>query len=326
MASCYRRHLSQPMLATIASMDFALMTEPQMGGTYDQLLAAARWAEHVGLVSFARSDHYYFDREPHPDATDAFATLGGLARETTRIRLAVLVSPITFRHPAVIAKNAVTIDQMSGGRFDLGIGTGWMELEHQAFGLPFPPWRERFDRLEEALRYVEHAVGRAKGPMAGDYYSLDAEVHPRPTDLRLIVGGSGPHKTPALAGTHADEYNPFVGRPDEIAPKVERLRSAAQDAGRDPNSIAVSVMGPVLTGRDERSYRDRLVKMAAARDRDPDEFEQRWADHGIPIGPPSRVRDTIAALESVGVSKYYLQHFDLTDLSNLDEAVEALTG
>ena len=314
------------MLATIAFMHFALMTEPQIGGTYDQILAAARWAEDVGLVSFARSDHYYFNREPHPDATDAFATLGGLARETTRIRLAVLVSPITFRHPAVIVKNAATIDQMSGGRFDLGIGTGWMELEHQAFGFPFPPWKERFDRLQEALRYVEHATGRADGPMEGSYYSLEAEVRPRPTDLRLIVGGTGPHRTPALAGTHADEYNHFVGQADGIAPKVDRLRSAARDAGRDPDSIVVSVMGPVLTGRDERSYRDLLGKMAAARDRDPDELEQRWADHGIPIGPPSRVRDTIATLESVGVSKYYIQHLDLTDLSSLDETLEALAG
>ena len=312
------------MLATIASMDFALMTEPQIGGTYDQILAAARWAEDAGLVSFARSDHYYSNREPRPDATDAFATLGGLARETTSIRLAVLVSPITFRHPAVIAKNAATIDQMSGGRFDLGVGTGWMELEHQAFGFPFPPWRERFDRLEEALRYVEHATGRAEGPMAGSYYTLDAEVHPRPIDLRLIVGGSGPHKTPALAGAHADEYNHFVGRADEIAPKVLRLRSAAKDAGRDPASIVVSVMGPVLTGRDERSYRDLLGKMAAARDRDPDELEQRWADHGIPVGPSRRVRETIAELESVGVSKYYIQHLDLADLSSLDETLEAL--
>jgi len=326
MVSCYRRHLSQPTLATIASMDFALMTEPQMGGTYDQILAAAQWAEHVGLVSFARSDHYYLDREPRPDATDAFATIGGLARETRSIRLAVLVSPITFRHPAIIAKNAATIDQMSGGRFDLGIGTGWMELEHRVFGLPFPPWKERFDRLEEALRYVEHATGRAEGPMTGDYYSLDAEVHPRPADLRLIVGGSGPRRTPALAGAHADEYNHFVGRPDDIAPKVQRLRSAAQDAGRDPDSIVVSVMGPVLTGRDQRSYRDRLEQAASARHRDADELEQRWADHGIPVGPPSRVRDTIAALESVGVSKYYLQHLDLADLSPLDETMEALAG
>jgi len=307
-------------------MDFALMTEPQLGGTYDQLLSAARWAENAGLVTFARSDHYYANGDPRPDATDAFATLGGLARETSKIRLAVLVSPITFRHPAVIVKNAATIDQMSGGRFDLGVGTGWMELEHKAFGLPFPPWKERFDRLGEALRYVEHAIGRATGPMAGSYYSLDADVEPKPLNLRLIVGGSGPRKTPALAGAHADEYNHFVGTPEEIGPKVERLKVAAAGAGRDPNSIVVSVMGPVLTGADEARYRSRLEQAAATRGRDPQELEDRWAGAGIPIGPPDRARDALAGLESVGVSRYYLQHLDLGDLSTLDETLEALTG
>jgi alkanesulfonate monooxygenase SsuD/methylene tetrahydromethanopterin reductase-like flavin-dependent oxidoreductase (luciferase family) len=307
-------------------MDFALMTEPQLGGTYDQLLTAARWAEDAGLVAFARSDHYYANRDPRPDATDAFATLGGLARETNDIRLVVLVSPITFRHPAIIAKNAATIDQMSGGRFDLGIGTGWMELEHDAFGLPFPPWRERFDRLQEALRYVEHAIGRAQGPMAGSYYSLDADVRPKPTGLRLIVGGSGPRKTPALAAIHADEYNHFIGTPEAIAPKVERLRTAARAAGRDPDSIVVSVMGPVLTGRNESRYRSRLEAAADARGRSPEELEERWAGAGIPIGPPAQIKEALAALESIGVSKFYLQHLDLSDLSTLDETLEVLSG
>lgn len=307
-------------------MDFALMTEPQMGGTYDQLLAAARWAEDAGLVAFARSDHYYANGDPRPDATDAFATLGGLARETKHIRLVVLVSPITFRHPAIIAKNAATIDQMSGGRFDLGIGTGWMELEHEAFGLPFPPWNERFARLEEALRYVEHAVGRAEGSMTGTYYSLDADVRPKPIGLRLIVGGSGPRKTPSLAAIHADEYNHFIGTPEKIAPKVRHLRNVARDAGRDPDSIVVSVMGPVLTGRDEARYRARLEAAAGARGRAPEAHEERWADAGIPIGPPARIKETLARLESVGVSKFYLQHLDLSDLSALDETLEVLSG
>jgi len=125
-------------------MDFSLMTEPQLGGTYDQLLTLARWAEDRGLVSFARSDHYYSSSVPAPDATDAFATLAGLARDTESIRLCVLVSPVTFRHPAVIVKNALTIDQMSGGRFDLGLGTGWMGEEHDAFGFDLWPMAERF--------------------------------------------------------------------------------------------------------------------------------------------------------------------------------------
>ena len=202
------------------------MTEPQLGGTYDQLLDAARWAEGKGLYGFARSDHYYSSRQPVPDATDAFATLAGLARDTSRIRLCVLVSPITFRHPAVIAKTAATIDQMSGGRFDLGVGTGWMELEHEAFGLEFPPTSERFERLVESLEYIKAAFSGES--FRGVHYRFEGEAGPKPTGLRLIVGGSGPRRTPTLAGRVAGEYNTFLGLPSDIAPKIAGVRRAAQ--------------------------------------------------------------------------------------------------
>ena len=189
-------------------MHFALMTEPQMGGTYDQLLTIARWAEDRGLVSFARSDHYYSSADPAHDATDAFATLAGLARDTETIRLCVLVSPVTFRHPAVIVKNAVTIDQMSGGRFDLGIGTGWMSEEHEAFGLNLWPMAERFGRFDDALHYVRAALGPQPARHDGTYYQLEADVKPGPTGpLPIIVGGTGKKRTPTLAGRYADEYN-----------------------------------------------------------------------------------------------------------------------
>lgn len=308
-------------------MDFALMTEPQLGGSYEQLLAAARWAEQAGLVSFARSDHFYAGREPRPDATDAFATLAGLARETERIRLCVLVTPITFRHPAVIAKTAVTIDRMAGGRLDLGVGTGWMELEHEAFGLPFPPWRERFDRLEEALRYLRAALGDEPARFEGDYYRLDAEVRPKPAaPLPIIVGGQGPQRTPQLAAAYANEYNHFVAPAAEIGPKISRMREAAIAAGRDPAGVTCSVMGPALVGNDDAGYRRRLEAAAAARDQAPEELEERWAGHGIPLGPPPRARETLAALAEVGVSKFYLQHLDLADLSTLDDTLAALAG
>ena len=191
-------------------MDFSLMTEPHLGGTYKQQLEAARWAESEALTSFARCDHYLSGADPTPAATDAFAVLAGLARETSDIRLCVLVTPITFRHPAVIVKNATTIDEMSGGRLDLGIGTGWMELEHEAFGIPFPDWGERFDRLEEALDYVDAAFGPDPAVFEGDHYSLYADVQPKPTGIRTIVGGSGKRRTPTLAGHRADEYNFFL--------------------------------------------------------------------------------------------------------------------
>lgn len=308
-------------------MDFALMTEPQLGGTYEEQLSAARWAEQTGLTCFARSDHYYSSRQPPPDATDAFSVLAGLARETTRIRLCVLVSPITFRHPAVLAKMAATIDQMSNGRLDLGVGTGWMDLEHDAFGLPFPAWSERFGRLEEALLYLRAAFAEGPQEFAGRYYELEADVRPRPeTRIPIIVGGQGPQRTPRLAGTFADEYNHFIAEASEIAPKIERVRAAASKAGRDPDQITMSVMGPVLVGTDQNGYRRRLEAAAAARNEQPEELEMQWASHGIPLGTPSRVAETLAGLRHVGITKFYVQHLDLSDLTGIDETFAVLRG
>ena len=308
-------------------MDFALMTEPQLGGTYEEQLAAARWAEQSGLVAFARSDHYYSNREPRPDATDAFAVLSGLARETRHIRLAVLVSPITFRHPAVLAKMAATIDQMAGGRLDLGVGTGWMDLEHDAFGLPFPAWSERFGRLEEALLYLQAAFAEGPQSFGGRYYELEADVRPKPaTTIPIIVGGAGPVRTPRLAGTFADEYNHFIADPTEIAPKVARVREAALAAGRNPDSISVSVMGPALVGVDDADYRRKLAEAAAVRDDEPKDLEFRWASHGIPVGTSGRVADTLAGLREAGVTKFYVQHLDLANLAGIDQTFDVLRG
>lgn len=298
-------------------MRYSLMTEPQVGGTYDELLRAARWAEEQGLVSFARSDHYYANRQPRPDATDAFTTVAGLARETTAIRLCILVAPITFRHPAVIAKSAATIDQMAGGRLDLGVGTGWMDLEHEAFGLDFPDRSERFARLEETVEYIRAAFGDDPASFSGHHYRIDAEVRPRPIDTRLVLGGSGPVRTPTLAGRFADEYNTFVGPPGPIADRVAVMREAAEAAGRDPQSVEVTVMGPVMTGRDHSEYREVLERAALQRDTDAATLEQRWLDAGVPIGPPERIGETLGALENAGVDRMYLQWLDLSDFDGL---------
>lgn len=254
-------------------MDLAMMTEPQFGGTYDELLAAARWAESHDIVSFARSDHYYgWGREPTPDATDAFATLAGLARDTTSIELAVLVAPFTFRHPAVVIKNATTIDQMSGGRLTLGVGTGWNEEEHTRFGLPFPSWAERFARLEEGLGYLRACLG--DGQFNGEFYQLDAQVKPKKTgSLPIIIGGSGPKRTPELAGGYADEFNVFVSDPASIATRVEVVRRSAESAGRDPDAIRISVMGPITARQTRAEYEDLLAERAHQRGVDPVDLE-----------------------------------------------------
>jgi alkanesulfonate monooxygenase SsuD/methylene tetrahydromethanopterin reductase-like flavin-dependent oxidoreductase (luciferase family) len=305
-------------------MLFVLMTEPQLGGTYDDLLFAAQRAEQAGLYGFSRSDHYYWSGEPGLPATDAFTTLGGLARETKRARLTVLVSPITFRHPAVIAKAAASIDEMSGGRFDLGVGTGWMEAEHTAFGIPFPPRKERFNRLEESLQYLRAAFTGAT--FAGKFYSFEADARPRPSGINLIVGGQGPQKTPVLAGRFADEYNHFAIAPEQLAPKIELMKEAASSAGRNPDDITVSVMGPAMLAPNEARLAELLNRAAAFRNITVNELEERWNTSSTPYGTADKVMGRIAGLADVGVTKYYLQWFDLPDRAAVEEQVELAAG
>ncbi len=201
-------------------MELGLMVEPQFGGSYQRLLELARWSEEQGLDAFARSDHY-LNGEESAHATDALTSFGGLASETERIELVSLVSPLTFRHPGVLAKTAATLDEMSGGRFALGIGTGWMEAEHDAFGIELYTLREGFSRLFETLSYVRAAFAGTEG-FSGRHYDLAAgfEVLPRPVNVPIVVGGSGMKKTPTMAGRFADEYNMFATDTETIEKRI----------------------------------------------------------------------------------------------------------
>ena len=311
-------------------MQFGLMTEPQLGMTYDTLLELAQWADRTGLDAFARSDHYSFMDVVAPHATDAFATLGGLARETERVELVVLVSPITFRHPAVIAKMAATIDEMSAGRLRLGLGTGWMDIEHAKFGIDFFDQGERFSRLEEALAYMHHAFGRTPGPFHGEFYRLEeTEVHPRPTgNLPIIVGGQGPKRTPRLAGEFGDEYN-LVPSPDkEVTARIDHARAAAERAGRDPGDLMISAMVAVIAGTDQANFRNNLERMAAADPfgRTAEALEARYRERGFPVGTPDEVQAKIAHYGELGFDRIYIQHFGPYDLDLLDDVFSAARG
>jgi len=298
-------------------MRFSIMTEPQMGGTYDELLRAARLAESEGLYSFARSDHLAWSPEPAPEATDAFATMGGLARDTDTVRLCVLVTPITFRHPAIIAKNAATIDQMSGGRFDLGVGTGWNDFEHDALGIPFPEDSERWARFEDALGYLEAAFGEGHGTHSGPFYSLDLDVRPKPTGIRLIIGGSGPRRTPTLAGAKADEYNVFICPVEEARAKIQVMREVA-----GVRVVEATMMGPVTIAGTAAELADLIGAAAGRRNITSDELTLRWEKEGRLFGTPTQVREKIAALEEAGVERLYLQWLDLADYDGLARMVE----
>ena len=300
-------------------MEFALMLEPQVGGSYDELLRLARWAEDQGLAAIARSDHYLNGPES-AEATDALTTLAGLARDTSRIKLTVLVTPLTFRHPAVIAKTAATIDQMSGGRLELGVGTGWMESEHEQFGIELPDLRTRFSLLYEHLAYLWAAFGRSEAGFTGRHFELaPIEVKPRPTgDLPIIIGGSGMKKTPSYAGRFADEYNMFYCPLDVLAERRAVMVDAAREAGRDPDAIRISMAGPIIAAPDAAEHADMLAEMAADRGTTAEELRSRLDDRNVPHGTFDQVRSHLADLEAAGVSRLYLQRYE--HLSTVDTA------
>ena len=288
-------------------MEFGLQT---IGSSYDEYLAAARWAESKGMAAFAIPDHYIYGTEGDAlsrPAHDAFSIMAGLARETTTIELLILVSPITFRHPAVLVKNAATIQEMADGRFKLGVGTGWLQIEHDRFGFDFPDLKERFARTEEALAYLRAAFADPPVDFGGEYYEFRAfDIQPRP-ELRIVVGGTGAIKTPHLAGTYANELNAYPAPPEEYAAKVTRARSSAAAAGRDPASLLISSSGQVVAADTEQDYRDKIAAIAADSGTDPDKIEEEAAKRNAPRGTWDQVRSILGGMKDCGLSRFYFQ-------------------
>ena len=298
-------------------MEYGLNT---IGATYDDYLAAARWAEGKGMAAFAIPDHYIYGADAESanrPAHDAFAIMAGLARETESIELSILVSPITFRHPAVLVKNAATIQEMAGGRFKLGVGTGWLEIEHERFGFDFPDLKERFARTEETLAYLRAAFAEPPEDFSGEFYEFKAfDLYPRP-QLKLVVGGTGAVKTPRLAGTYADELNAYPAAPGEYAAKIERARAAASAAGRDPDALLISSSGQMVAADTEQEYRDKVAEIASERGVDPEKYEEEAAKRNAPRGTWDQVRSILTGMEGVGLSRFYFQgEFNPEDLEH----------
>ena len=306
-------------------MEFGLQTR----GTYDYVLKAARWAEVHGLVSFALPDHYLAGRSPTGSgydtrAADIYPYLGALAVETG-LELCSLVSPVSYRHPAALLKLGLAVDELSGGRFTLGIGTGWMKSEHTTFGFPLPEWKERFDHMEEALGYLAAALGEGAGGFAGEHYQLDAIDHqPKGINLRIMVGGSGPHRTPQLAGRFADELNIYSLPTDELKSRIGRARRSAVEAGRDPDALLFSSASPPVIGSDQATYRRRLEAFAAARSVQIDRLEEDFRAMAVPMGTHGEAQDTFGRLGDAGITRYYLQILGSFDLDYAAELLEVL--
>ena len=299
-------------------MRLRIFTEPQQGATYDDLLAVARTAEELGFDAFFRSDHYLRmgGGDAGPGPTDAWVTLAGLARETSRVRLGTLVTAGTFRLPGPLAIAVAQVDAMSGGRVELGIGAGWFEDEHRAHGIPFPPTRERFDRLEEQLAII---TGMWTTPVGerfsfhGRYYELtDSPALPKPVQQPhppIIIGGYGTKRTPALAARYAQEFNLAFPPLDVYRESVDRVRQACADSGRDPATLRTTVALVVCCGRDEAEFRRR----ADAIGREPDELRANGA-----AGLPGEVVDKLRTFASAGAETAYLQVLDLANLEHLE--------
>jgi F420-dependent oxidoreductase-like protein len=298
-------------------MQLRVMTEPQEGATYDDQLAVAAESERLGFDAFFRSDH--FQRigagDPGPGPTDAWATLGGLARDTSRIRLGTMVSSATFRLPGPLAITVATVDAMSGGRVELGMGGGWFDTEHRSYGIPFPPVGERFDRLEEQLAVVTGLWATPRGKTfsyAGKHYTLvDSPALPKPVQQPrppVIVGGKGPKRTPALAARFADEYNVPFDTLDVVATCFDRARAACEAAGRDPATLTLSVAQTVAVGASEPEARRRATAIGADLD--------ALREGGLG-GTAAEVVDKVGRLGELGATRVYLQVMDLADLDHL---------
>ena len=299
-------------------MELGFFVEPQVGGSYADLVRLAQWAEAEGLDAFARSDHY-LNGSTSASATDALTSLAGVAAETSDIRLVTLVSPLTFRHPAVMAKSATTIDDISNGRFTLGVGTGWMESEHEAFGLDLPPLGERFARLDESLQYLR-TVFSGGGTFNGTHYEFDlASIAPTPSDgFEIVVGGSGAKKTPTLAGRYADEYNMFVTDKETLDARLSVFRAAAGEAGRDPDGILISFAGPAFVYDSADDHAEALETRGARRDMNPDEYAAFLDERSVPHGTKESAAAAIDQMASWGVGRYYVQDFTALDEIDLD--------
>lgn len=296
-------------------MDLRIFTEPQQGADYDTLLTVAKAAEDLGFNAFYRSDHYLRmgSGDGLPGPTDAWITLAGLARETRTIRLGTLMTAGTFRLPGVLAIQVAQVDQMSGGRVELGLGAGWFEQEHKAYGIPFP--KEKFGRLEEQLAIItglwETEVGTTYS-YDGTYYQLtDSPALPKPAQAKVpvLIGGHGATRTPRLAAQYADEFNiPFASLED-TEKQFGRVRAAAQAHGRSPDDLVYSNALIVCTGKDDAE----VARRAAAIGRDVEELKA----NGL-AGSPAEVVDKIGSFEAIGSSRIYLQVLDLDDLDHLE--------
>jgi len=301
------------------------MLEGQQGVTWDDWIRLAEAAERLGFEALFRSDHYFSGRGvTGHGSSDAWTVLSALAARTERLRLGTLVSPVTFRSPALLARSAGTVDEISGGRVEIGMGAGWWAEEHAQFGFGFPPTRERFAMLEEQLEIVHGLLTQERFSFHGEHYTLeDAELLPK-TPQRphppIIVGGTrvGPW-TQRLVGRWADEFNTVGGSPEDVSVRFQRARDGVAAAGRDPGTLVTSLMTWCFVGEDEDAYLRRL-RRAHAIDPTAGPFDAYRADVEADciVGTPARAAERLSEYAAAGVERIMLNHELFDDVEMLE--------
>lgn len=299
-------------------MEFRVFVEPQQGASYTDQLAVAQTAERLGYAAFFRSDHYLaMSGDGLPGPTDSWVTLGAIARETSQIRLGTLVTSATFRYPGPLAVAVAQVDEMSGGRVEFGLGSGWFEAEHQAYGIPFPSVRERFDRLTEQLAIITGLWTTPPGETfdySGAHYTMaGSPALPKPVQTPhppIVIGGTGAKRTPELAAAYAAEFNlPFVSM--EVAEKqFQRVSDAVDAAGRAADSIVYSCAFVLCAGRDDAE----VARRASVIGREVDEMRS----NSPLVGTPAEIVDKLGPWAELGTQRVYAQMLDMSDLAHLE--------
>jgi F420-dependent oxidoreductase-like protein len=303
------------MLASPA-VRLALMIEGQEGVTWDDWVALADACEEHGVETLFRSDHYISGFDETRPVLDAWTTIAGLAAHTTKLQFGTLVSPATFRHPSVLARAATTADEISGGRITLGLGAGWMEREHEAYGFDFATARERVARFGEQLEIVHRLLREDNVDFAGERYTLrNAPGLQRPA-LPILVGGSAKPGTVEPAVKFADEYNTFFASLDEIRERKRKLDEACERAGRDPATLRYSLMAPCVVGRDDRELQESARRIGARFGRDPQQVLERYGEFG-PVGTVEQVVERLRQIAEIGYERVMLQHLAHQDLDTV---------
>lgn len=302
----------------------------QARGSYDTLLDLSKWCENNDIDRIGLPDHYIVgkqraNKDDAAPALDLLTATAGLIRDTESMIYSILVSPITFRHPSVLVKMASTINEMGPERFRLGVGTGWLEIEHELYGIQFPDLTTRFEMLEESLIYIREALSGNANGFKGKYYQLEKfPIEPACIDqVPIIIGGGGKIKTPTLAGKYADEFNIYAGPKTNLQNGIDLCYSVAEKHGRDINSIQITTACPPVVGLTKESVDESLITAAKALIQPADEIAKNWSERSYLYGTPENVAETLTMWKTVGIDAVYLQLLSL-ESEKRDETVEVL--